>query len=57
MYGKPVFGRDQAIRQARRLMAEGKAVSHICPVAIESDQDIIRADELRQAATDEPASD
>ena len=47
MHGSPVFGRDQAIEVACELIAKGEPISHICPVAIEHDSDIIKADQLR----------
>jgi hypothetical protein len=50
MRGSPIFGRDQAIDVACELIAKGEPISHICPVAIEHDGDIIKADHLRMIA-------
>jgi hypothetical protein len=50
MHGSPIFGRNQAIEVACDLIVKGKPISHICPVAIEHDGDIIKADQLRMIA-------
>ena len=51
MHGSPIFGRVQAIEVACELIAKGEPISHICPVAIEHESDIIKADELRLIAS------
>jgi hypothetical protein len=52
MQGGPIFGRDQAIAVACKLIMRGVPVSHICPIAREADSDIIKADELQQIAAE-----
>src|SRR5215469_4911788 len=42
----PFVGRDLAVKMACDLLDQGVPVSHICPVAIEHEADIIRASEI-----------
>src|SRR5215813_1488209 len=50
MYRVPVFGRDAATKLACELLDQGVPVSHICPIAINDEADIIQASEIRGLA-------
>jgi len=46
MHRAPVVGRDAAVSLASKLLDQSVSVSHICPIAIEHDTDIIPASEI-----------